>query len=408
MPHAKSSSRQSARQPHKERGVVLSPSNGSPPEHPIQEDDLLAIASRVWEAQSVDPTALFSETASDSHAHLDLNLSVFKYIVNLMKQPFHTDVTFAPTCGAKELSASIFSQIEYLRWLAAEAGSADKKLTKAETELNKMEKSIDNLERERNFLGRELEKVKERREEIAEGMQARMTELEQRRNKLREHEEEVVLLRNAMAKARQKDLEARRRLDRMRLKVSALRGEMISQTVDQMFEREAMEVDDSVSSIEGDPLRHVLGFPPEKRNDGEKKEGEVDVEGMEGVTSAGGKGDEHEFDEDAEETQLRLLRNRLAMCENEAKEWKESLDAEEEAVRLVTKAKARLEDELQRAKQPSSKAGAGSRSGGKGGASRTVARIRAHARASLEGAADGRKVIKKSRKGRPQRSLMPN
>lgn len=97
---------------------------------------------------------------------------------------------------------------------------------------------------------------------------------------------------------------------------------------------------------------------------------------------------------------------------NEARECADTRESLQAPVQLVTKSKARLEEETVRLKQPGSgKSGGSGRGVGKVSLqnARNAAKLRAAARAAFVPAPDlgQKKNIKKNRKGRPRKSLVP-
>lgn len=226
----------------------------------------------------------------------------------------------------------------------------------------------------------------------------------------------------------------------MRLKIAAMRGEMIIPTVDKLSSRSTPkwlgDFDNSLISGESDPKlskdsHPALETPPKthsrKEDDTKKPPGPDDddeikpdvqmepvvpTEDIESQDQSAN--DDLEFDESNEETEFRLLKNRLAMVEMEAEEWKQCVEHQRQQVRLITRSKARLEEELARQKHGGGGKATGSGSGrgaGKSGSGsgKATARLRATIRASLPPVPDTsvRKPIRKSRKGRPKRSLVP-
>lgn len=381
--------------------------------------DLRLFVKHVLETNSVSLSHLFPSSPSKWPEGLaNKSQAEIKSLLEILKAPSDSgEVSFAPVCGPDELAAAIFSQMAFFAHQAEEHDAANAKYTKSRTDRERIEKNIEKLKNESKFLSQQIDKERERREKVTEEMHARQSDLEVRRLKLKEEVADIVSLRDVIQKAKANDLDARRRLDRMRLKVAALRGEMVTSTVDRIitFDQTAMELESNTASIDGDPMHYILGDSRSNRKPVLRPhlslDGSNEVSMEEFTAPSSTKTDDLEYDEDAEETQLRLLRNRLAMCETEAREWRKSLESEQAAVVLVKKAKIRLDEELARAKQPNNKiAVSGARGTGKGnGSARMTAKLRVQARISVAQGVDGtaRRAIKKSRKGRPRRSLVP-
>lgn len=409
------------RNSHGNASPSFSPPSTPPPAtaSPWAIEDLRLFAKHVLDNNSINLTNLFPSSPSKHPEGLThKSQSELRSLLESLKAPFDSDaIQFVPTCGPAELAAATFSQIQYLSHQASDHDSASAKYAKARVERLQMEKSIEKLRSESKFLSEQIDKERERREKLSEEMRTRQSDLEVRRRKLKDEAADTTSFRGAIQRAKSNDLDTRRRLDRMRLKVAALRGEMITSTVDRITtsDQTAMELEESMASIDSDPMHFILGDSPSKRKPVLRVRlglnGSDETEAEESMGPSMSRTDDLEYDEDAEETQLRLLRNRLAMCETEAKEWQKSLESEKAAVKLVMKAKTRLEEGLARVRQPGHKAGTSSARGtGKGNSgSRMAAKLRAQARISsvAGGEGIGRKSIKKSRKSRPRRSLVP-
>lgn len=302
--------------------------------------------------------------------------------------------------------------------------AANEKHAKAKAGKKQTEKSIDKLKKEAKKLKNEIHSQKRERESAIAKRDKIEVSLTANKRKLEKIREEQLIRREDLAKAKLSELEMRRRLDRMRLKVAALRGQMITPTVDKLLPpgpKHSGTLHEDISAVEHDALlltREGVQMIPSKRkcsdksSDSSSQGGNEASDEMDIDSGHGAKTEQADLDEDSEETQLRLLRNRLAMCENEALEWADSLESAQESVRMVGQSKARLEEEMGRFKQPSSnKSGSGGRGVGKGSVqnARNAAKLRAAARAAFVAPADlaPKKMVRKSRKSRPRKSLVP-
>lgn len=240
------------------------------------------------------------------------------------------------------------------------------------------------------------------------------------------------------------ELDTRRRLDRIRLKIAATRGEMVTATVDVlkrppprwMIETNVCE---SVTSAEsndddgkvgdedaGSPHSSQEADTAVQDNDGDVEmqvvESKVNEEAATEVQTRETQGEDDEeeelssdiddigFDEDAVATEIRLLKNRLDMYDNEAQEWQSSLQAIRVQSTYVEKAIAMLELEAARISKHSltgsSKLLAGGNERRVSGASASkAARARRVSQIQQLEPPPVAKVSRKTRKGTPKRGL---
>lgn len=414
--------------------------------------EVVAVLEEVQSRKSVDTGKLFGGPSGYLPDELTAKSTAdVKGLVDRLKASFDAAVApWAPKCGVLELMAALTSEAVYLRRQRLEKATVAGRLDKCREEREEMEAARVDLEKDIEVASAHLVAENKKRAEI-EG--SRVGREEAVAKSKREHEFEVgrrAALEKELVTCRLSELDARRRLDRMRLKVAALRGEMVTTTVDGLARPPPNwlgDVDESVMSAESGAAgsesgkggksaasnKSVLKTTPQQDADGEHVgDGDVDMKNSDAAadsadaavaidksdSSAKAHNDEDaELDEDVESVELRLLRNRLDMCETEAREWKESAEAERVALQLVSRARTRLEEELVRARAPSGKIGGGSdrRPASKPSSAAAfraaAAKSRAQAqRVSLDFSATDlspMRAIRKSRKRRPSRSLVP-
>lgn len=412
--------------PAKRRKQSHSPPLPNPPTSKTDAwtyEELHAVAQEVMSRKTVDVTKLFGGSDATlpqplirkTHAHI-------KSVIDSIKGAFDNSlVPFAPKFGINELLAALSSELYFLKEHKKERDQALALLAKNRAERVKMEKTRDKLLSDIKAISDQIAVERTRRNLVIQTKADKEQELEAAKRKVEEERNMHGSKQDKLEKAKLDELDMRRRLNRMRLKVAALRGEMVTATVDELSRpppKWLAEVDESVTSAESDPNNAVK---KEDSADGKKQsmKNELDTDGdivpaenVEAGNAAVGKGDDLELNEDAEDMELRLLKNRLAMCETEAQEWRDCVESERAAVQLLKKARSRLDEELMRQKHPGSgkSGGVSGRGIGKSVANvgRNANRLRPTGRASAAGVGDqsGRKVNKRGRKGKAYRGLI--
>lgn len=381
-------------------------------------DDLIAIAADIREKDTIDPDKLFGgsdaalpqQLKRKTRADLSTALSSIKEFLN------EADDEDAPKCTVDSVLAALASEMYFMDTQKKKRDSAIDSLRKARSERLKVESYSSKLIAESKALSEQVARERTRRGKATEEKADSEKRLEQERKKLEAERSNYSIVRENMEKAKMSELDVRRRLDRMRLKVAAMRGEMVISTVDKLANPSPIwlgDTDESIISIDTDPKANRAEDTSQPAKGEEKQDVDM-TEAQSGIESStpSGSRDELELDEGQEETEFRLLKNRLAMCEMEAEEWRTTLDAEREKVRLILRAKTRLEEEFVRQKQGgiNKSGGSGGRSVGKGAASniRPAAKLRAAVRATIPCPPDigARKAVRRSRKGRPRKALV--
>lgn len=230
-------------------------------------------------------------------------------------------------------------------------------------------------------------------------------------------------LREQLCKAKLSELEARRRLDRLQLKISAMLGDVIIPTLDTLSDSQPLWLADSpISLLSALSQRGCDQVEPSSKprayrryyqhssptNCDHRSPASSQFVGYDAILT-----------ESKEDQQLRLLKYRLRMCEMETVEWSDTLAAEQERIRLVSRSRARLEEDVHRQKQNNREAqyakptASATRTASKSSASanaKTIAKIRSAVRASVAAVTEGsggatKSICKNGRKGRARRSL---
>lgn len=387
------------RRPDKSRST--SPRDAkSMPKSPITSEEFKLLAHKILETKAthIKQTAFdqpWFKTSFPNHTRSEISfaLDAIIKVLNLTDD----DLTYAVVAGA------LLSQAKFFHDRETEEEKDDAKLQKLRAERIRIEEDIDRARKESHFLSKESQREKVEREKIAQQLRRRQVQLEMRRDKYQEEVTEVSSLYTEVDRVKMADLEVRRKIDRLRLKVGAMRGEMVTPTVDKICRPDPRdpEYDAPLYIKFKDPIYAMLAKADEDAPD---LSSGADLDLMDHEPSLSGDMDTPfenacvEVDEDAEETQLRLLKNRLAMCETEAREWKNMLEDEKMAVVLAMKGKQRVEDEIARRRPGSGKGGISMR--GKG--LRTGPKGKGKVVSSWQ---DPRKEIRKRKKAIPCRSL---
>lgn len=537
------------------------------PDNVWRADDFLAIAKAVYEADDIRPPSLFNssttsttslnededeqpqannsnENGNNGNHKLPEGLSrksmsdVRDVLSRMLKALNEKEVSFTPGKSPRNLLSVIASEFTFMTTHAHERNLALFKLVTCRNNLTEASKKKSELLKEQGKMNNQIEKEKERRLRAVKRKGDLEKSKEYAKKRLEKQRNDVDNLLKVLEKARMNDLEVRRKLDRIHLKVGALRGKMVVPTVDQLLVKEIKRKPRQTLVVSNKKEARLLGIGDSDRDlnspddmgdveedaeeeaqdrraigvDGGVDEDNVDVEmdgdmiqqvntdideseqeiaqadetelhpfakfgfqsvlhcqpwtttrteesgslsgslsefnhkdnGASGMLSpstaaagaaaltitgamsisnhnlSGGGGessDETEVDMDEEAMEFRLLKNRLAMVENEAKEWKATLYAERSRYAMVVRAKGQLEDEVARLKQGNGARGSALRASVKA-ENRPYSKIRAAVRASIsnlevEHGVGGTtelkvvKVLKKGRKGRkPARGLM--
>lgn len=375
------------------RDAVPSPSDASRSSPSIDKDEnhialwkeseIRAIAAEVSSRKSVDSSKLFAGTANNTMPEplKRRTKADVKALVDRLKSSFDSTIApWAPKCGVAELIAALASEASFVRNQRRERSKALALLERGRTECESIRKVHAMIMSTTKRISEQVHVEADRRKSAERSKTDGDALLVSSRKRIDDEVAKRLAIEAELDKWRLSELEARRRLDRVRLKVAALRGEMVTITVD-----------------------GLVRTPPKWM-----------LDPGESLTSAESTEDQDaDFDEDGME--VRLLQNRLDMYISEAREWRESAEAERVRLGLVTRAKIRLEDELlrYRAAVTGGKGGTAAdrrisaKYGGIGNLSSTKARARRAAAAHPQSPSTAvQKPIRKSRKGQTRRSLV--
>lgn len=316
------------------------------------------------------------KSMSDIEEVLDYFHDVFK----------NKSISFTPACDVDTFLALLASEKSFMKVHAHERNLALCNLIKSRKERTNAEMHKEQLVRGREEMSRKIEREIELRD--AAVMRKPQLESEYQENKAREEQEIEATrdFREKLERARLDDLEGRRRLDRMRLKIGAIRGQMVVPTVDQIVvesppehsacdwddeggadccDEDGFETNDNTKDESGavEPDNTKCSKRPRslKAPDGTwRRPYLMDENGPSAFQATIGASTsdltwtedaDMDIDTDEESTEFRLLKNRLAMVEQEAVEWSCSLQAERKHCELVHRAKQQLEDELFQCRQ---------------------------------------------------------
>lgn len=310
------------------------------------------------------------------------SISDIEEVVDYFHDVFNNkSISFTPACDVDTFLALLASEKSFMKVHAHERNLALCNLIKSRKERTNTEVQKEQLARGREELSRKIEREIELRD--AAIIRKPQLESEYQENRAREEREIETTrdLREKLERARLDDLEGRRRLDRMRLKIGAIRGQMVVPTVDQIVvesppEHSASEWDDDGGAgaygedgiDTNDNINDESGAVGADNSNCSKRPRSLkapdgtwrrpylmDEKGRSGFQGTIGAGTsdltwtedaDMDIDTDEESTEFRLLKNRLAMVEQEAVEWSCSLQAERKHCELVHRAKQQLEDEL--------------------------------------------------------------
>lgn len=384
-----------------------------PPDPKVwRPQDFSTIATEVFQTGDVRPSTLTSH-----HNQLPSNLSrktvhdVTQILDHLHAAFDQTNISFAPECTVPSFLAILASEILFMNTHAHERNLALYKLVRSRSMLTNTESSKSAITRDLKRLKAQTENERKRRIHAIDRKAKLEDNCELATNQLLTYFEQVDDLRQQLETAKMNDLEVRRRLDRIRLKVGALRGEMVVPTVEHLVVREARRHPGPDGDAEQTNEVHPSFAKFSGRTTSRHQWQADNSSGSSSMPTASA--DDCEMDVDEEAMEYRLLKNRLGMVEAEANEWKETLRAERIRYQLAQRAKTQLEEDVAKMKQGGgakpSNAGAG-RPGGKTD-QRSHAKIRSAVRASIslkQSEMSPRKLIRKGRKTKkPIRALAP-
>lgn len=366
------------------------------------EVEIAAIMTEVQTRKSVDTFKLFGGPNGSLPPLLSARTSAeVKARVDHCKCSFDsTAIPWTPKCGVPELLAVLASEVSFIRQQRARRDGADVALVNAKKARDDEEaRWREGRKAMREVWGR-LREVSEGRG-VGRGLRAiEITRFNDEKDLLDAERTEREKAEDELHGAKLAEMDSRRRLDRCRLKAAAIRGDMVSGTMDELVrpslrrgerEMEVGEIVDAAAAVtilEGEDVDEDVEEDDVDENDdagsGEiERNGTGDKSRTAEISGTGGSGmaDVDKADVMSERTtgggeelegrtprsraiadvdmdaaiiswergegksgeEVRLLQNRLAMHMAEAAEWKVSSDAERLRAKLLTIARTRLE-----------------------------------------------------------------
>lgn len=412
----------------RDRAVTRCSSSSTPTEQRPSPDPPVAPKPHLWVAHDIIAMAKevsnhgnieFERFFGGSHPKLPLQLQrkTRGDVIGLMRRLANFNEVSPQLqinqCNHDHYLAVLASELSYVTEQKNRRDLAMASLKKARTERKRVDQIRAKLATESKAIAERLRIEKAKQLKIVEEKANSDKTIDAVKKRVDEQRNKYARLRETLDLAKFSELEARRRLDRIQLKISAMLGDMIIPTLDCLSDSKPHWLGRCGYDIlpqfaqtpENEDSQKPFSKPPEHEE--LKRQKELGVNGL---------GYESILDESKEEQQLRLLKYRLRMCEMETVEWESTYVAEEERIRLISRSRVRLEEELQRQKQlnrelqhgkpPSGPSKAASKGGNNG--AKNIAKIRATVRASLPTTTDlgtSKATVKKSRKGKAVRSL---
>lgn len=363
-----------------------------------EEDEILAIIAEVQARKSVDTLKLFGGGSAELGEGLSRRTPAdVKALINRCKGSFDASVApWVPKCGVAELLAVLASEAAFCRTQRMKRAAGLEMLASDKVERARLETARREGKREVADLAVSLKEEEGVRKVAEAEREAQSEAFVEAKKELEEERELGESALDALEAQKLKEHEARRKLDRARLRVAALRGELVSLTLREFvrpslrelrWEKEltAAEAADAAAAptprdvgsgdgsddveMEGSVVEKGRGARGKDRQKAaEKKKGKkasgsakdgaknskaagngAGVHGGEELDAADAAADEAvlgwEHAEGKAATELRLLRNRLAMHTTEAAEWRAAADAERVRARMFQLARSRLERE---------------------------------------------------------------
>lgn len=382
-----------------------------PPEDDVwRAEDITAIAKAVHQAGVARPSRLIKNVNQLPDQLSRKTVSDVSNVLDHLHNALLDDtVSYAPKLTIPHFLAVLASEITFMKTHAHERNLAMFKLVQSRNMLTSAKKKNESLIFNLNRLTVQIDKERLRKTRANDRKAEFEKSKEETKTKLQLECERADTLRQALEKAKMNDVEVRRRLDRIRLKVGALRGEMVVPTVDEYVVKEARRQAGPDGTAEGTYEVHSSFAKFANNRPSAKFASSPDQTPSSSVSSLFSDSlDEPDMDRDEEAMEYRLLKNRLAMVEAEASEWKATLRAERTRFQLVQRSKTQLEDELGKMKQ-SGGSKAAYASGGRLAAKtdqRGHAKIRTAVRAAISMKTLDSSPRKRIRKGRKSRKAM--
>lgn len=217
-----------------------------------QEDEVVEVIKEVSSRKSVDTMKLFGGSDGELPSGLSRQShDTMRAMVDQCKSSFDSDVApWVPKGSVSELLAALASEAAFCRTQRRRRRTALQELEKEKKERERQEDALRKVKKDH----REMASFLKHEVEYREAMEKEKVMLEKKMNDGRALVEKEIAKRKALEdtldKIRIKEIEARRRLDRARLKASALRGAMVSDTMEALVHpRFRDELDDDASSF---------------------------------------------------------------------------------------------------------------------------------------------------------------
>lgn len=211
---------------------------------PWKEAEIRAIMQEVQTRKSVDTYKLFGGPNGTLPDALSNRTSLeVKECVDHCKGSFDCNICpWVPKCGVPELLAVLASEAAFCRYQNARAGDLDKQHVADTDERIKQETARRDAKRELHAVTAQLETEARLRQAGEKEREQQLDELAACKLRLEKETQRREALEEDLDAFKLKEFDSRRKLDRARLKISAMRGEIIAPTMDALISPE-LEVD---------------------------------------------------------------------------------------------------------------------------------------------------------------------
>lgn len=331
------------------------------PEGFWEESEILAIITEVHARRSVDTLKLFGGGSAELGERLSRRSpGEVKMLINRCKGSFDAHAApWVPKCGVPELLAVLASEAAFCRNQRLRRASGLQRLAADKLERARMEAARRDGKRDAAELVAFVKEEEAARVAAEEDKQVQGDAFTEAKKELDEEKDRGEAAEDVLQVARLRELEARRKLDRARIRVAALRGEFVTPTVREFVRPSlasvraqdvptAEEVADAMAAptpLDSDDV--VFGKRKSLRGADSSRMKEA---GDDSLNYAFNVEDDPvvswEEAEGKEAMELRLLRNRLSMHMSEAAEWHAAAASERNRARLLQASRSRLEREV--------------------------------------------------------------
>lgn len=320
------------------------------------------------------PEPLTRKTVSDIREGIDHLHQVFSD---------DSEISSPPPCNVNNFLAVLASEMTFMDSHARERSVALCDLIKARRKTANAELFKQSVLNKRKTLSRQIAKERELNEAAAKKKEELDAEVKDCTKSVEQKIGMTNPLRDELYHAKINSLELRRRLDRLRLKVGAIHGEMTGPTVDEIVVNEAPpyplsdeeesdedsgdeDCDEEQAGIEGNVkahneeeislkdnskvrckkrprslIEHNYSWRHPYMSDGTEPEVGIGTSRSELKSVKGS----DKFSE-SEEMEYRLLKYRLMMMEQDVVDWRDAWEAERRRTQLIVSAKKQLADEV--------------------------------------------------------------